>query len=695
MRLKAGKHFFFWGIAVSLLFSFLTFAASKTVKDLPPKYKQWLEEEVVYIITPLEKDVFLRLETDRERDLFMEAFWRQRDPTPGTPVNEFKEEHDRRIQYVNRTFGRTTSLPGWKTDRGRFYILLGEPNDIERFTGEAEIYNTEVWFYQGLAKYGLPTGFYLLFYQKGGVGDYVLYSPASDGPQALLTTYLGDQANYLQAYRKLKKISPGLANVSLSLIPGESDRFGRPSLASDILLQNIQTIPEKEVKDRYAEKFLLYKNIVEVEYTANYIDSDSMIKIFQDPSGLYFVHYCIELNRFSVREHEGKYSTNLKLNGQVSDMSGKTIYQYEGSLPVGLDEDQLKNITYKPFELYDRFPLVPGNYKFSVLLKNEASQEFTSAEKDIVIPQDESSPRLSELLLGYKTEVSPGTGLKPFRLGQAQILCQPNKIFQRQDKLFLNFQVLGRTPELEQKGSIQFDILRQEEKVFSVTRKVSDYGNKLDILEEFPLANFSPGIYMMEVTLRSDRQALSTEREHFEITSVSSLPRPWVFSRTLFSVSHPAYSFAVGQQYFNQGQFDQALIRLERAYDTQPNSQEYALALARVYLILKEYEKAKKVLSPFQDSPEASYDVQFSLGRAHQGLGEFDQAISVFNKAITRFGTNTNLLNSLGESYYGRGALKEALAAWTKSLEINPDQKEIKDKVESLRKNDRDKFLRG
>jgi len=695
MRLKAGKKSLLLSLSFSLAFSFLAWAENKTAKDLPPKYKQWLEEEVVYIITPLEKDVFLRLETDRERDLFMEAFWRQRDPTPGTPVNEFKEEHDRRIQYVNRTFGRTTSLPGWKTDRGRFYILLGEPNDIERFTGEAEIYNTEVWFYQGLAKYGLPTGFYLLFYQKGGVGDYVLYSPASDGPQALLTTYLGDQANYLQAYRKLKKISPGLANVSLSLIPGESDRFGRPSLASDILLQNIQTIPEKEVKDRYAEKFLLYKNIVEVEYTANYIDSDSMIKIFQDPSGLYFVHYCIELNRFSVREHEGKYSTNLKLNGQVSDMSGKTIYQYEGSLPVGLDEDQLKNITYKPFELYDRFPLVPGNYKFSVLLKNEASQEFTSAEKDIVIPQDESSPRLSELLLGYKTEVSPGTGLKPFRLGQAQILCQPNKIFQRQDKLFLNFQVLGRTPELEQKGSIQFDILRQEEKVFSVTRKVSDYGNKLDILEEFPLANFSPGIYMMEVTLRSDRQALSTEREHFEITSVSSLPRPWVFSRTLFSVSHPAYSFAVGQQYFNQGQFDQALIRLERAYDTQPNSQEYALALARVYLILKEYEKAKKVLSPFQDSPEASYDVQFSLGRAHQGLGEFDQAISVFNKAITRFGTNTNLLNSLGESYYGRGALKEALAAWTKSLEINPDQKEIKDKVESLRKNDRDKFLRG
>jgi GWxTD domain-containing protein len=695
MRLKTGKHFFFLGLSFFLALSFLAFAEKRATKDLPPKYRQWLKEEVVYIITPLEKDVFLRLETDRERDLFVEAFWKQRDPTPGTPVNEFKEEHERRVQYANRMFGRTTSLPGWKTDRGRFYILLGEPNDVEKFTGEAEIYNTEVWFYQGLAKYGLPTGFYLLFYQKGGVGDYVLYSPTSDGPQALLTTYLGDQANYRQAYRKLKNISPGLANVSLSLIPGESDRFGRPSLASDILLQNIQAIPEKEVKDRYAEKFLLYKNIVEVEYTANYIESDSIIKVFQDPSGFYFVHYCIELNRFSVREQAGKYSTNLKLNGQVSDLSGKTIYQYEGSLPVELSEDQLKSITYKPFDLYDRFPLIPGNYKFSVLLKNEASQEFTSAEKDIIIPQEESSPRLSELLLGYKTEASPGTGLKPFRLGQAQILCQPNKIFLRQDKLFLNFQVLGSTPELEQTGSIQFDIFRQEEKVLSITRKIGDYDNKLDILEEFPLSNFAPGIYALEVSLRTDDRVWGTEKEHFEITPVSSLPRPWVFSRTLFSISHPAYSFAVGQQYFNRGQFDQALIRLKRAYDTQPNSQEYALALARVHLVLLEYKKARDILSPFQDAPEASYDIHFALGQAYQRLGEFDQAISAFNKAISRFGTNTNLLNALGESYYGRGDLKEALAAWTKSLEINPDQKEIKDKVASLRKNDPDKFLHG
>jgi GWxTD domain-containing protein len=284
--------------AVLLGFPCQSFPQKKSPKDLPLQFKKWLEEEVVYIITSLEKDVFLQLETDRERELFIEAFWKQRDPTQGTPTNEFKEEHYQRIQHANYTFGRSAPIPGWKTDRGRFYILLGEPRDIERFSGESQVYNLEVWFYQGLSKYGLPAGFYLVFYQKGGAGDYVLYSPTSDGPQALMTSYFGDQSNYLQAYKKLKQVSPNLAQVSLSLIPGESTQFGHPSLASDILLQNIQALPEKAVKNMYAQKFLMYKDIVEVEYTANYIDSDSVVQIIKDDSGQYFVHYSIELNRF-------------------------------------------------------------------------------------------------------------------------------------------------------------------------------------------------------------------------------------------------------------------------------------------------------------------------------------------------------------------------------------------------------------
>ena len=133
---------------------------------------------------------------------------------------------------------------------------------------------------------------------------------------------------------------------------------------------------------------------------------------------MYFVHYIIELKKFSVDLYQGKYVTNLKVNGKISDLKGKTIYQYENSIPIEFSEAKLKQITYSPFDIYDMFPLLPGQYKFSALLKNEVSKEFTSIEKDIIIPQDEPSPRMSSLILGNKVQPKEKAALSPFKLGE-------------------------------------------------------------------------------------------------------------------------------------------------------------------------------------------------------------------------------------------------------------------------------------
>jgi tetratricopeptide (TPR) repeat protein len=113
---------------------------------------------------------------------------------------------------------------------------------------------------------------------------------------------------------------------------------------------------------------------------------------------------------------------------------------------------------------------------------------------------------------------------------------------------------------------------------------------------------------------------------------------------------------------------------------------EYSLSLARVYFSLKDFENAKAVLLPLLESPESSYDTYWLLGKTHQSLKEFDRAVAVYNRTLSHFGTNTNLLNSLGECYHALGKTGEALLAWNKSLEINPDQPEIKEKVDSLKK---------
>ncbi|KKN42162.1 hypothetical protein LCGC14_0716060 [marine sediment metagenome] len=658
--------------------------------ELPPRFKNWLEQEVNYIITPIEKEVFLQLQTDRERDFFIEAFWKHRDPTSGTPANEFKEEHYRRIKHANHQFGRSVPWPGWETDRGRIYIILGEPRGVDRHTGDSEIYNSEVWFYQGLTQYGLPAGFNLVFFQKDGVGEYVLYSPSADGPQALLTSYFGDQGDYIQAFKTLKKINPTLAKVSFSLIPGESSLYGRPSLASDMLIQNIYTVPQKELKDKYAQKFLAYKDKVEVEYSANYIDNDSSIKILQNPPGVYFVHYIVEIMKFSMQQYQDKYSTHLKINGNVSDSEGNTIYQYEGSISIELDEDQLKSIAYKPFAIYDMFPLIAGSYKFSVIIKNEVSKEFTSVEKDIIIPKDDSALGMSSLVLGYKMDQvsSEAQNLKAFKLGSFQILHQPKNIFRPQDTLFLAFQITSLSSDLRQKGQLKYEFFKDDEPFLNFTRKVNQYEGGVNFKHEFSLQEFPPGYYRLQVGLWDGEQEILSEEENFGISSVSAFPRPWIHTKTLPPPDHPVYSFLLGKQLFSKGEVNKAQARLEEAFQKKPGSLDFAVNLAQVYSVLKKHHQVKQVLMAFSDVSEVPYQLYFLLGKSHQALGEFDQAITVYNKALSHYGINLNLLNSIGECYYRLGIWDEALAAWEKSLEINDHQPDVEEKVIILKKKD-------
>jgi GWxTD domain-containing protein len=150
-------------------------SADERVDRLPPEYKKWLEEEVVYIITDIERDVFLELSTREERDRFIDAFWARRDPDPATLENEYRIEHYRRIDYANHTLGRDSTRPGWKTDRGRYWIILGKPMEIQRYDGYNEVVSNEIWFYNGDPALDLPARFNLLFFKDNDLGD----TPAS------------------------------------------------------------------------------------------------------------------------------------------------------------------------------------------------------------------------------------------------------------------------------------------------------------------------------------------------------------------------------------------------------------------------------------------------------------------------------------------------------------------------------------
>lgn len=670
---------------------FIPIRATKTkVSELPAHHKKWLKEEVVYIITPREREVFLELKTDRERDLFIEAFWKQRDPTPGSSENEFKNEHHRRLNYVNHFFGRGAPKPGWRTDQGRVYIILGEPMDILRLDGKTQTCPSEIWFYQGKTDLGLPPGFQLVFFQESGAGEYRLYSPFKDGPQKLLLTYEGDPVDYLAAYEQLREIEPELARVSLSLIPGDdAAAFGRPSMSSDLLIQKIETVPQKQIEDKYAQKFLQYKDIVEVEYTANYMDSDSLVKVIKNSSGINFVHYAIEFPRLSVNQYESKYYTKLKVNGTVLDTEGRTIYQFEKTAPLEFNPEQIKILNFRPFNFHDIFPIIPGSYKFSVLIKNEVSKEFTSLEQDILVPDEELPLQISSLLLGYKANRNdaPPKKPKPFLIGSHRIFCQPNKVFLLQDNLVVAFQIHGLNQKLMENGEIKFTFFKMGEEFRSQTRKISEYPEQSYFLEEFSLRDFPPAHYRIQVSFMADGQDVLIEKsEDFDITHLETVYRPWIYSRILPDIEDSFYPYILGTQLFIAGKVKEATISLEKAFEKNRNSVAYALALAQAYIASREYRKIVSILTPFLSQAKPRYEVYFMTGMACQNLGEWSKAIEIYDEAISHFGLNINLLNSIGECYFQLGEKEETLKAWEKSLEINPNQPDIKKNVEALRK---------
>jgi GWxTD domain-containing protein len=677
-----------------LLIGFLCLSAlsgqEKLKPKLPEQYRLWLEEQVVYIITSKERDVFRKLETDKERDIFIEAFWKHRDPTLGTPQNEFKDEHYQRIKYANEYFGRGSPRPGWMTDQGRIHIILGPPRNIEDHSSINGVYPVQIWSYDGDPNYGLPIGFNIIFFKKRGMGEYVLYSPVDDGPDSLIadwgTNLTADVMDEQAAYRELAKLAPNLAYQTLSLIPGERPMSGTVSLASTRLLGNVFSYPQKKVEDTYAEALLKYKDVIEVDYSANYIASDSSLYVIKDETGHFMVHYSIEPKKISVSSYGDKYSTHYELDGRVSDTNGNTIFQYMKEFPLSFSGPELQDLGAKSLAIQDLFPLVPGTYKLDLLLKNTVSKEFTTFEGTISIPEDSALPAMTPLVLGYRLEksASPAAEFIPFRVKEGQLLTPARKTFTQKENLIVFFQVLGLPPELRSAGQLKYAVLRKEAPFLSQIKKISEYQNAPDFLEVFPLLGFPPDYYKIRVSVLDSRGAeVLAQDEDFEITAAPSIGRPLVVSKVMPASGAEEYDYEQGLQLLNLKRNKDALVLLEKTYAKNPAQLKYALGLSQCLFIEGQYQRVKDILSPLRGE-KATDLVLYFLGKSAHSLRQLDEAIADYSDYLSRFGLNLEILNLLGTAHYQKGNAAEALRAWKRSLEINPGQENIKKLVQSI-----------
>ncbi len=680
---------------VVLLATFVTSGQKLAQKDLPELYRDWLDL-VAYHVQPVERDVFMQLANNRDRDLFMETFWKQRDPTPGTPENEYKDELLKRFRYVNEFLGRGTSRAGWRTDMGRIYMVLGPPASIERFEATIGLVPCQSWSYYGDARKDLPPHFILLFYQRGGVGEYKLYDPVSDGPARLLLNQrdISDPFDYKALHDKILDLAPTLAELSITRVPGEYNYDLSPSPRNNILLATILNSPKKDVNPSYASHFLNYKGVVSTEYLTNFVESYSSTALIQDPvTGLRFLHFSIVPADVNVDEYapNNQFYCNFRIDVSLRD--GKAIvFQYNREFPLYFPETDWDRVKANGLAIEDSFPIIEGKFRLTVLLTNTVGKQFSVLEKDVEVPPARTTSSLDGPFLGYRFETYPRDVHIPFKINDRKLVTDPRKTFARADVIAVLFSVLNVTEELLKDGEAKIEIrgLREAAPVqrsFTVKLSAHPFERTLSISQSISAAELDPDYY--EFTIRlvgAGGTVLDEKKDSFVVLPSPATGHPIANAKGFALANRYLYLYMLAQQAEKSNRADAAKSWYGEAYRLNPEYKDGVVMYGNFLNKFGAFEEALTVAEKIRGDERRQFPFFFMRGQAFMGQNKFEDALKDLLLANKIYNSDTNVLNSLGKCYYRLGRKAEALDALNASLKLNPDQDAVKKLIQEIGK---------
>jgi len=661
---------------------------------LAPQYQKFLKM-TAYIILPAEKDVLLRLTSDRERDIFIDTFWKQRDPTLGTTENEYKDEILKRFVYVNDHYARGTTLEGWKTDMGRIYMILGPPVSTESFEASLGLVPCIAWYYYGDTRKNLPLYFGLVFFQKGGAGAFRLYDPVSDGPISLLQHKRDvDPFDYSELYEKILDIAPTLADLSLSLIPGEYSANFQPSPRNNIIMANILESPKKDINPSYATHFLDYKGFVSTEYLTNYIEMQGFATLIQDPVlDMRFVHFSVVPQKLSVAFYDPKDQYYCAFKVSVSLRKGDAvIYQYTKDFSVEIPSEELDRTQKNGIGIEDTFPVIEGNYQMSVLLQNTVGKEFSVYEKDIGVAELGDKPQIDGPFVGYKIDPFQSDIHIPFKLDDKKLVFDPMMTFAAADEIDILWSVLNLSPDLWREGEVQLVVKGQRpkepvEKSYLLKLRGSPYRKIVSLSHRLSAKDFSPDYYELKLILKGgDGKAIDEKSEHFVISPEAAIPHPIIKAKGFALSNQFYYYYQLAHQYDRTNINDKAEAAFAKAMSLNPAYKEGIVEFVNFLIKTQKFDRALELIESVKDYEKARYGYWVLRGLALMGKAMYAEAIASLLEGNKIYNSDTRLLNALGNCYARTDQIKPALEAYRASLKLNPNQEDVKKIVQGLEK---------
>ncbi|HUE54184.1 MAG TPA: GWxTD domain-containing protein [Candidatus Udaeobacter sp.] len=482
----------------------------KTLKELDSSYRQWLTEDVTYIISPEERNAFLQLDTNEEREQFIEQFWLRRSSNPDLPENDFKEEHYRRIAYANEHFA--SGIPGWKTDRGRMYIMWGPADEVESHPtggtydrpveeggGSTTTYPWETWRWRYLE--GIGENVILEFVDPSGSGEY--HMTMDPGEKDALLHVPGAGLSLMESMGMASKTdrftrSDGMTTpTSLGGTPASMNEFTRLELFA-----KVNKPPEVKFKDLEAVvTSRIVRDQVHFTWRTDYL------KVTNE-TVLVPVTIQVPNSQLSFQAKDGIHSATMNIFGRVTTLTGRVVQTFED--PVSRDfPDSLFQQSLKLQSIYQKaVPLRPGLYRLDLVIKDVQSGNVGVVNTRLAVPRYEDEKlEASSLILADQIEHVPAKqiGSGQFVLGSSKVRPRLEADFTTADKLGIYMQVYNLKPDdktHKSSATFQYTVKKSGEQVMQFKEtsvEMKQTGDQVTIERLLPLATLAPGKYTLEV----------------------------------------------------------------------------------------------------------------------------------------------------------------------------------------------------
>src|ERR1035438_3782368 len=378
--------------------------------ELSKTYKKWLNEDVVWIITDQERAAFKQLSNDEERDNFIEAFWQRRDPTPDTEENEYKEEHYRRIAYANEHFA--AGIPGWKSDRGRIYIMYGPADEVdshpsggsyerpmEEGGGETSTFPFENWRYRYLE--GIGQEVIIEFVDTCMCGDYHMTIDRSEKDALKYTPNAG-----LTMYESM-----GMASKADRFSGGGLEQLGAGPMSSQQQTKQFDRLEQfAKLQAPPPVKFKDLEEIVNTKLITNLMPFDVRSDFVKVTGDTVLVPITIQMKYRDITfsNKDGVQRGTVNIFGRVSTLTGRVVQTFEDTAQVDVPAELLPRTAENSSVYWKALPLRPGRYKIEIAVKDVNGDRKGLWSRGIVVPEySDDKLATSSLIVADQMEAVP------------------------------------------------------------------------------------------------------------------------------------------------------------------------------------------------------------------------------------------------------------------------------------------------